>query len=116
MDKVYVMFPVLLVLVRFLKDLYNVFDTRSVEALDAFISKYSKSEIYSLAQYANGIQTDYEAVKNSLLYSDVSNGPIEGINSRIKMKHRRSAGREGLELLNAYMVIPKELINPYIRI
>ncbi len=36
------------------------------------------------------------------------------------MKHRRSAGREGregregLELLNAYMVIPKELIDPWV--
>ena len=116
MEKIYVMYPMLQVLVQFLKDLYNVFDTRSVGALDAFISKYINSEIYSLAQYARGIQDDYNAVKNSLLYPDISNGPIEGINSRIKMKHRRSVGREGLELLNAYMVIPKNLINPYIRI
>lgn len=116
MEKVYAMFPVLQELVQFMKDLYNVFDTRSIEALDAFISKYINSEIYSLAQYANGLQNDYNAVKNSLLYPDISNGPIEGINSRIKMKHRRSAGREGLELLNAYMVIPIKLVNPYIRL
>ena len=110
------MFPVLQVLVQFLKDLYNVFDTRSIDALDTFISKYINSEIYSLAQYANGIQDDYNAVKNSLLYPDISNGPIEAINGRIKMKHRRSVGREGLELLNAYTVIPIKLVNPYIRI
>lgn len=116
MAKVYVMFPTLQVLVQFLKDFYNVFDTRSIEALDVFISKYINSEIYSLAQFANGILYDYNAVKNSLLYPEISNGPIEGINSRIKMKHRRSAGREGLELLNAYMVIPIKLVNPYIRI
>jgi transposase len=116
MEKVYVMFPMLQVLVQFLKDLYYIFDTRNVEELDSFISKYINSEIYSLAQYAKGLQNDYIAVKNSLLYPDVSNGPIEGINSRIKMKHRRSSGREGLELLNAYMVIPKKLIDPYIRI
>jgi hypothetical protein len=35
------MYPVLQVLVQFLKDLYNVFDTRSIEALDAFISEYT---------------------------------------------------------------------------
>lgn len=116
MDKVYVMFPMLQVLVQFLKDLYNVFDSRSIEALDAFILKYIDSEIYALAQYAKGIQNDYTAVKNSLLYPDISNGPIEGVNGRIKMKHRCSSGREGLELLNAYMVIPKELINPYMRL
>jgi transposase len=110
------MYPVLLILVQFLKELYNVFDTLSIEALDMFISKYSNSEIHSLAQYANGLRLDYEAVKNSLLYPSISNGPIEGSNSRIKMKHRRSGGREGLELLNAYMVVPPELINPYIRL
>lgn len=32
------MFPALQVLVQFLKDFYNVFDTRSIEALDVFIS------------------------------------------------------------------------------
>ena len=115
MEKVYEMFPVLQVLVLFLKDLYNVFDTSSVEALDAFISKYNNSEIYDLAQYASGLQNDYEAVKNSLLYPDISNGPIEGVNSRIKMKHRRSTGREGMELLNAYMVVSREEVDPYIR-
>ena len=32
------------------------------------------------------------------------------MNSRIKMKHRRGAGRAGLELLNAYNVLqPKDL-------
>jgi len=115
MEKVYAMYPELHVLIQFLKSLYNVFDTYSVEALDDFISKYIDSEIYTLAQYARSIQNDYTAVKNSLLYPEVSNGPIEGKNSRIKMKHRCSAGREGLELLNAYMVVPKALINPYIR-
>lgn len=110
------MFPALQVLVQFLIDLYNVFDSQSIDALEVFIMKYIDSDIYSLAQYAKGLQSDYDAVKNSLLYMDISNGPIEGVNSRIKMKHRRSAGREGLELLNAYMVIPKELINPYIRL
>lgn len=110
------MFLVFQMLVHFLKDVYNVFDTRNIEALDEFISKYINSEINSLAQYAKGIQGDYDVVKNSLLYPDISHGPIEGINSRIKMKHRRSADREGLELPNAYMVIPIKLINPYIRL
>lgn len=48
---------------------------------------------------------DYEAVSNSLLYPGISNGPIEGHNGRIKFKHRRSAGKAGLDLLNAYFVL-----------
>jgi transposase len=46
---------------------------------------------------------DYEAVKNSLILTHISNGPLEGKNSRLKMIHRRSGGRAGLLLLNAYM-------------
>ncbi|MBS3948854.1 MAG: transposase, partial [Dethiobacter sp.] len=46
------------------------------------------------------------AVKNSLIYGDISNGPLEGVNSRIKAIHRRSSGRAGIFLLNAYMVLP----------
>ena len=30
---------------------------------------------------------------------------MEGMNSRIKMKHRRGGGRAGIELINAYNVI-----------
>jgi hypothetical protein len=44
---------------------------------------------------------------SKMLYSD---GPLEGMNSRIKMKHRRGARRTGLELPNAYYVLrPKDL-------
>jgi len=69
------------------------------------IDTYNKSHVDSLAQYAKGLADDYEAVKNSLIYSEISNGPLEGINSRIKAIHRRSAGRAGIFLLNAYMVL-----------
>ncbi|MBS4023847.1 MAG: transposase [Dethiobacter sp.] len=41
-----------------------------------------------------------------MVYDEISNGPIEGVNSRIKAIHRRSSGRAGIFLLNAYMVLP----------
>ena len=47
-------------------------------------------------------------MKNSLIYPEISNGPLEGVNSRIKMKHRRGGGRAGMELLNAYNVLRAE--------
>lgn len=93
------------VLVTFLSDCYRVFDTYSPVELDSFIAKYKGCEIDPLAQYANGLLEDYEAVKNSLLHKDISNGPLEGLNSRIKMKHRRGGGRAGIELINAYNVL-----------
>jgi len=85
---------------------YNVFDSRDIDALNMLIDTYSESEVDTLAQYVKGLADDYEAVKNSLIYDEISNGPIEGVNSRIKAIHRRSSGRAGIFLLNAYMVLP----------
>jgi len=99
------MYPVIPILIQFLKDVYNVFDSRDIGALDMLIQTYRESEVDTLAQYVKGLADDYEAVKNSLIYGEISNGPIEGINNRIKTIHRRSSGRAGIFLLNAYMVL-----------
>ncbi len=90
---------------QFLSACYHVFDAADPAALNAFIQQYEACEIGPLAQYTTGLRKDYEAVKNSLIYPEISNGPLEGMNSRIKMRHRRGGGRAGLELLNAYNVL-----------
>jgi len=87
---------------------YHVFDAADPAALTAFIQPYQACDIGPLAQYASGLAHDYDAVKNSLIYPEISNGPLEGVNSRIKMKHRRAGGRAGMELLNAYNVLRPE--------
>lgn len=94
-----------MVLVSFLSDCYKMFDDGSIVELDSFIIKYKDCGIDPLVQYANGLLNDYEAVKNSLIYKNISNGPLEGMNNRIKMKHRRGGGRAGIELINAYNVL-----------
>lgn len=73
--------------------------------LDRFISNYKDSTIDAVAQFANGLIKDYDAVKNCLLYPHISNGPTEGINSRTKFVHRRSGGRSSIELLCAFRVL-----------
>lgn len=98
-------FPLILVIEQFLKDCYEVFDSKDVNMLDAFILKYQESSIEAFSRYATGLSGDYEAVKNSLIYTHISNGPLEGINNKIKMVHRRSGGRAGILLLNAYMLL-----------
>ena len=107
-DTLVAAYPLIAVLVKFLSDCYAVVDAADPAALTAFIQRYRDSEIGPLATYVAGLQQDYEAVANSLRYPDISNGPLEGVNSRIKMKHRRGAGRAGIELLNAYNVLRVE--------
>ena len=89
----------------FLIDFHTCLDLNETVLLDAFIDKYKDSEIASVAQFANGLTRDYDAVKNCLRYPHISNGPIEGINSRTKYIHRRGSGRASVELLNAYRVL-----------
>ena len=92
-------------LIGFLADCYLVFDSADMCELKRFMIKYKDSVYDPIARYIVGIEADIVAVKNSLIYSDISNGPTEGNNSRIKMLHRRSGGRAGLDLLNAYAVL-----------
>jgi len=76
-----------------------------VTLLDSFINTYKDNRIDAIAQFVNGLIKDYDAVKNCLLYPSISNGPVEGINSRTKYVHRRGSGRASIELLNAYRVL-----------
>ena len=96
-------------LVLFLTEFYFIIDNNNIDALNSFIEKYKTSSIDALSQFANGLEMDYEAVKNSLIYKDISNGPTEARNSLTKSYHRRSRGRAGLELLQAYILIDQKI-------
>jgi transposase len=106
MNEIKTEFPVVPYLTEFLQDCYRVFDTGEVEGLDLFLNKYKDSEYEPVKKYANSLIADYSAIKNSLIYKNISNGPLEAHNNRIKFKHRRCGGRAGLDLLNAYFVLP----------
>ena len=90
---------------QFLTDCYSIFDTRSIVVLDSFIAKYKESEVASFSQYARGLADDYDAVKNSLIFKEISNGPVEALNNSAKALHRRCRGRASVELLTAYSVV-----------
>lgn len=74
--------------------------------MDHFIAEYRDDPIEPLSSFALGLEKDYNAVKNCLLYPKISNGPMEGTNNKIKMVRRRGYERAGIELLNALMVLP----------
>ena len=98
-------YPIVSILSTFLMDFHSFLDANDVMLLDSFIIKYTDNKIDSISQFVNGLIKDYNAVKNCLLYPHISNGPVEGINSRTKYIHRRGGGRASVELLNAYRVL-----------
>jgi transposase len=79
---------------------YKLFDSLDVNLLDQFIATYSQSPYENVKTFVSGLQKDIEAVKNTILYPNISNGPIEGLNNKIKMLRRRSFGRAGVLLMN----------------
>jgi len=95
-------------LVKFLAEFYFIIDNCDISALNLFIERYKTSDVDALSQFATGLEMDYEAVRNSLTYCDVSNGPTEALNASTKMYHRRSRGRAGLELLQAYILYDQQ--------
>lgn len=98
-------YQIVAILVKFLIDFHTWLDLNDEVALKSFIDSYKNSEIDAVAQFVNGLIKDYDAVKNCLLYPNISNGPVEGINSRTKYVHRRGGGRASVELLCAFRVL-----------
>ena len=93
-------------LIAFLIAFHELLLLSDTEKLDAFLGQYQGDSIKAVSSFANGLKRDYDAVKNCLLYPQISNGPMEGTNNKIKMIRRRGYGRAGLELTNALAVLP----------
>jgi len=104
------MYPIIATLAQFLIAFYYIIDNSDIAALDSFIDKYSNCDIDSLSQFAKGLAKDYDAVKNCLIYPNVSNGATEARNGITKMRHRDCRGRAKLELLQAYILLRQDRI------
>lgn len=71
---------------------------------DDWLEAALSSSIKALQSFAKGLRDDYDAVKTGLTL-EVSNGPVEGQNNRLKMLKRQMFGRAGLELLEKRLIL-----------
>lgn len=71
---------------------------RQANAFDGWLMKALTCPIQPLKKFAAGLLDDYDAVKASMMM-EVSNGPVEGLNNKLKMLKRQMFGRAGLTLL-----------------
>jgi transposase len=74
------------------------------DAFDDWLMKALKSSLKPFVQFAEGLFEDYAAVKASMM-TTVSNGPVEGLNNRLKLLKRQMYGRAGLELLTKRFIL-----------
>ena len=92
-------------MIRFGVDYHKFMDNNDPVGLLEFIDKYKDDGYWRLARFANGLQMDIDAVTNTLLYPNISNGMVEGINSLIKSIKRVGGGKAKVDLLTAKVVI-----------
>jgi len=97
--------PVFEHMVQFGIDYHDFMDNNNQAGLPDFINKYIDDSYWRLARFAKGLQMDIEAVKNTLAYPHISNGPVEGTNSLTKCVKRVGGNRAKIDLLTATMVI-----------
>lgn len=77
----------------------STFDTWMMAALTCSIKPFQS--------FAKGLLDDYAAVKAALA-TTVSNGPVEGLNNKLKMLKRQMYGRAGLDLLTKRFILVGE--------
>ncbi len=71
---------------------------RRADDFDDWLIKAANCALKPLQTFAKGLLDDYAAVKASLM-TEFSNGPVEGLNNKLKMLKRQMYGRANLELL-----------------
>jgi transposase len=99
------MFPVFNDMVSFGIDFHNFLDNNDLDGLIAFIEKYTNSKYGRIAQFANGLKKDIQAVKNAMLYPDISNGLVEGYNNLVKTIKRMGGNRMKIDFLTCKVLL-----------
>ena len=96
--------PELSAAINLAKGFIDLVRRRLLEQLDSWLETAISSSIKGFESFAQGIKEDYDAVKNGLSL-DLSNGPVEGQNNRLKMLKRQMFGRAGLDLLTKRLIL-----------
>lgn len=98
--------PLLWEVEQCIKEFRMLFSRKSLPLLYLFIERYKASGIKELASFANGLEKDISAVENAVA-SELSNGFVEGTNSKLKMVKRTMYGRCSKQLLAAKLMYHK---------
>ena len=96
--------PDIALLVELADEFLELLRKRQTDAFDDWLMKAVSCTIKPLQTFAKGLFDDYAAVKASMMV-EVSNGPVEGLNNKLKMLKRQMYGRASLELLEKRFVM-----------
>jgi transposase len=86
------------------QDFIDLVRQRLPSQLDDWLQAAKTSSVKAFQSFAKGLEEDYDAVKAGMTL-EVSNGPVEGQNNRLKMLKRQMFGRANLELLEKRFIL-----------
>lgn len=95
--------PTLTTLRTFVSSFREIIKGGNPDRLDDWIEEYERCGLNHLAHFAQGLRPDMTAIKNAISH-DISNGPIEGKNNKLKALKRSMYGRAGNHLLMVKMI------------
>ena len=97
-------YPVVFTLYNCIHEFREIFREGHQSLMIGFIEKYRCSGIKLLEGLANSFEKDIDAILNAVT-SRLSNGFVEGTNSKLKMIKRTMYGRCGRMLLSAKLML-----------
>ena len=103
-NHIYHNYPQIFTLKKCIIEFREIFKTKNLALLYIFIDKYRNSDISEIASFTNGLLKDIEAIENAVS-NDLSNGFVEGTNSKLKMIKRTMYGRCRQKLLAAKLIL-----------
>lgn len=86
-----------------IREFRELFSKKNMPYLYLFIERYRNSTIKEIASFAKGLEKDIDAVENAVA-SPLSNGFVEGTNSKVKTIKKSMYGRCGKLLLSAKLM------------
>jgi transposase len=104
LEKLVAQHPDIATAVELAEEFLQLVRQRQGDGFEAWLMKALKSSLKPFQAFAEGLFDDYAAVKASMM-TNISNGPVEGLNNRLKMLKRQMYGRAGIELLNKRFIL-----------
>lgn len=90
-----------------IREFREIFSRKCMPLLYIFIERYKESSLAEIASFSKGLEKDINAVENAVA-SPLSNGFVEGTNSKVKTIKKTMYGRCGKLLLEAKLMYEKK--------
>jgi len=103
-------YPFFKTILELINSFKNVFEQKKPELLREWIAKARNSKIKEIISFTNGVERDYDAVKNAV-YLPYSNGLAEGSVNKIKVIKRIMYGRCSFETLRIKTILLEKMHN-----